>query len=154
MARDGFTPSDKKGCCGQRVGSGGKPPFASSAKTLGLSVIRADQVVVKRVRYLWEGRIPLGAVTLMPGEEGIGKTTVGVRIIADLTRGTLPGESLGTPRDVVVLSLEDSLEDVYAPRIREAGADMSRVHIVKCAVGEDGDEVIRSTASSPRAPST
>lgn len=113
----------------------------AATKTRGLRVVRADQVVLTRLKYLWQGRIPLGAMTLMPGEEGIGKTTVGVRIIADLTRGTLPGECYGTPRDVVVLSLEDGLEDVYAPRLREAGADMSRVHIVKCAIGEDGDDI-------------
>lgn len=103
-----------------------------------LDVIRADEVELSRVRYLWDGRIPLGAMTLMPGEEGIGKTTVGVRIISDLTRGLLPGECYEMPWDVVVLSLEDGLNDVYAPRLREAGADMTRVHIVRGTIAEDG----------------
>lgn len=105
-----------------------------------LKVTRADAVKISRVRYLWEGRIPLGAMTLMPGEEGIGKTTVGVRLIADITKGILPGEMMGTPRDVVVLSLEDGLADVYAPRLQEAGADLSRVHIVRARLGTDGAE--------------
>jgi hypothetical protein len=106
----------------------------------GLRVVRADAVSLTRVRYLWDGRIPLRAVTLMPGEEGIGKTTVGVRLIADLTQGTLPGEFYGVPRAVVVLALEDGLEDVYAPRLTQAGANLSRVHVVRCALSEDGSE--------------
>jgi 5S rRNA maturation endonuclease (ribonuclease M5) len=85
-------------------------------------VVRADSVIIRRVVYHWAGRIPLGAVTLMPGEEGIGKTTVGIRVLADTTRGSLEGEHHGVPRNVVVLATEDGLEDVFVPRLREAGA--------------------------------
>jgi hypothetical protein len=40
-----------------------------------LDIITASDVDLSRVVYVWDGRIPRGAVTLMPGEEGIGKTT-------------------------------------------------------------------------------
>lgn len=105
-----------------------------------LDVVTASDVTLRRVRYLWDRRIPLGAMTLMPGEEGIGKTTVGVRLIAELTCGTLPGEHHGTPRDVIVLATEDGLEDVFVPRLQEAGADLSRVHIIRASIGLDGDK--------------
>ena len=35
-----------------------------------LLLTRADEVQARRVKYLWEGRIPNGAMTVMPGEEG------------------------------------------------------------------------------------
>lgn len=104
-----------------------------------LDVITADSVTIRRVVYLWDRRIPLGAATLMPGEEGIGKTTVGVRIMADMTRGTLAGEFYGCPRDAIVIATEDGLEDVFVPRLREAGADLARVHIIRASIALDGD---------------
>ncbi|WP_448611843.1 AAA family ATPase [Geodermatophilus sp. URMC 60] len=108
-----------------------------------LKVITASQVQERRVAYVWDGRIPIGSPTLMPGEEGIGKTTVGVRIMADLTQGTLSGEFHGEARDVVVMAPEDGLEDVVKPRFREAGADLDRVHfVISRQEGEDEDSVI------------
>lgn len=105
-----------------------------------LDVVNAADVTLRRVRYLWDRRIPLGAMTLMPGEEGIGKTTVNVRLIAEMTLGALPGEFYGTPRDAIVIATEDGLEDVFVPRLREAGADLSRVHIIRASIGLDGDK--------------
>ena len=113
-------------------------PWADPPEEPRLVVVTAADVTPRRVRYLWDRRIPIGAATLMPGEEGIGKTAVGVRLIADLTRGTLAGEHYGTPRDCIVLATEDGLEDVFVPRLIEAGADLSRVHIVRARVGMDG----------------
>ena len=92
-----------------------------------VSVTRASDVTLRRVTYLWDQRIPLGAFTLMPGEEGIGKTTVGVRLMADLTNGKLEGESMAVPRNVMVISPEDGIADVMVPRFQVAGADMDRV---------------------------
>src|SRR3954451_19530785 len=94
-----------------------------------LRVTLGSEVRLRRVAYVWDQRIPVGALTLMPGEEGIGKTTVGVRLMADLTNGKLEGEFFGTPRNVLVISPEDGVADVLVPRFREAGADMSRVHV-------------------------
>lgn len=119
--------------------TGSATSAGASAAAVTLDVVTASQVELRRVAYLWEHRIPLGAVTLMPGEEGIGKTTVGVRIMADLTRGRLAGESLGTSRDVLVVATEDGLGDVFVPRLHEAGADLDRVHIVRARVTLDGE---------------
>ena len=122
----------------------------------GLDMICASDVELRRVAYLWDRRMPIGAVTLMPGEEGIGKSTVGVRLMADITRGRLPGEYYGTPRSVLVLAAEDGLGDVLVPRMQEAGADLSRVNIVRgrVALGESTREGIEvpetSKGSAPR----
>src|SRR3954447_1105522 len=108
-----------------------------------LKTIKASEVVERRVIYAWEGRIPIGSATLMPGEEGIGKTAVGIRLMADLTTGTLPGEFLGTLRNVVMMAPEDALDSVVKPRLREAGADLDRVtFVISRLEGEDEDSVI------------
>jgi len=68
---------------------------------------------------------------------------VGIRIMSDLTNGTLPGEFHGTPRNVIVMAPEDGIEDVFRPRLREAGADLTRVaFITSRKVGEDRDSVV------------
>jgi hypothetical protein len=108
-----------------------------------LKTIKASGVTERRVAYLWADRIPLGAPTLMPGEEGIGKTLVGIRLMADLTRGRLPGEFCGSPRGALVLAPEDGIADVFVPRLREAGADLDRVEfVVSRERGEEEDAVI------------
>jgi hypothetical protein len=95
-----------------------------------LTFTKASDVKVRAVRYLWEGRIPLSAMTIMPGEEGVGKTTVGIRLMADLTNGTLEGDYKGQPRSVIVIAPEDDVASVMAPRSQCARADMDKVIIV------------------------
>jgi AAA domain-containing protein len=110
--------------------NGHQPVPAIPAPSDEFDIVDGCDLQYRRRIYVWEGRIPRGVMTLLPGEEGIGKSTVGVRIMADLTRGRLPGEYRGKPRDVVVMATEDSITEVVGPRFGEAGADMARVHFV------------------------
>lgn len=106
-----------------------------------LRIVKASEVEPERLRYLWESRIPIGAVSLLPGPEGAGKSTVLARVGADATRGILPGDLYGKPTAVMVLAVEDHLSAVVVPRLRAAGADLDRVHIVKAAILSDKVEV-------------
>lgn len=87
----------------------------------------ASSVKMKRVRWLWEGRIALGALSLIAGREGKGKSTIAYWLAARVTRGELPGEYHGTPRAVFVCATEDSWESTIAPRLWAAGADMDLI---------------------------
>jgi len=91
---------------------------------------RASQVTLGRVSFIWAGLIPLGAMTMMAGEGGVGMMTLGVRVMSDVTRGTLSGEFFGRPRSVIMVAPEDGVEDVLRPRFEAAGADLSRVFFV------------------------
>jgi archaellum biogenesis ATPase FlaH len=125
-----------------RVISGG-PGGAEAPRKPRFKTITASDVTIRRISYAWEGRVPIGALTLMPGEEGIGKTLVGIRLMADFTHGRVPGEWHGTPRDVIILAPEDGIEDVFTPRLEQAGADLTRVHfVVSREQGEEEDSVI------------
>jgi hypothetical protein len=100
----------------------------------------AATIKPKRVRWLWEHRLALGTLSLLAGREGLGKSSVAVWIIAQITRGTLPGEHLGQPRAVLVCATEDSWEHTIVPRLMAAGADLTKVFAVEM-VSADGIQV-------------
>jgi hypothetical protein len=85
------------------------------------------------------GHVPLGAITLLAGREGIGKSTISYDFIAKVTLGTLRGEYYGIPKGVVVYATEDDWEPVILPRLVAAGADLNQVHRVDAYEGEEKD---------------
>ena len=91
----------------------------------------ASQVCPKVVHWLWEGRLPKGALTLLAGREGLGKSTLCVWLAAQVTRGTLAGQSLGTPASVLWVTSEDDPGYNVVPRLMAAGADLDRVHFLE-----------------------
>jgi hypothetical protein len=112
------------------VPNGRRPPGRQVMVTL------ASQIKPRPVRWLWPDRIPAGALTLLAGREGIGKSLVGVHLAAQLTRGTLPGARYGKPSRVMFATSEDAWEFTMVPRLLAAGADLERVGRVQ--VDDDG----------------
>jgi hypothetical protein len=92
-----------------------------------IDVTWASSIVLRRVRWVWEGRLAIGSLGLLAGPEGLGKSTVACWMGAELTRGLLPGEYFGEPKAVLVAATEDSWEQTIAPRFLAAGADLTRV---------------------------
>jgi hypothetical protein len=83
------------------------------------------------VSWLWPGRIPLGRLTILDGDPGLGKSSVTLDLTARVTRGrAMPDGSigLGAPAGVVLLGAEDGLADTVRPRLDAAGADCTRVY--------------------------
>jgi hypothetical protein len=85
------------------------------------------------VRWLWPARIPLGKLTILDGDPGLGKSVLTLDLAARVTRGLPmpfetrePGEDI-EPAGVVLLSEEDGLEDTIRPRLDAAGAEVERV---------------------------
>jgi hypothetical protein len=111
-----------------------EPQPAEPADEAALRLVEAVDVIISRVRFLWANRIPLGAFTLIPGEEGVGKTTINTWIIAHVTNGTLPGELYGQPRHVIIIAPEDHREAVVVPRLKEAGADLKLVTFIDARI--------------------
>jgi len=91
----------------------------------------ASGIRMTRTRWLhgneYGGHIPVGAITLLAGREGIGKSTISYDVIAKVSLGTLRGEFFGTPKGVVIYATEDDWEPVILPRLVAAGADTTRV---------------------------
>jgi AAA domain/Bifunctional DNA primase/polymerase, N-terminal len=79
--------------------------------------------------------VPLGAVSVLAGPPGLGKTTYGAWLCARVTRGELPSDLSDQPASVVYATFEDDVARTLVPRFAAAGADLSRVYTVR--VGDD-----------------
>ena len=83
-----------------------------------LKVIRGSQVITSVIDWLIEDWVPRGALTLLAGREGLGKSTIACYWSAWLTRQGYT---------IIYLHTEDSREHTVAPRLIAAGADMDKV---------------------------
>lgn len=79
--------------------------------------------------------LPRGELTIMDGDDGIGKTWIGTALAAGLTGSKVcPVPYDHTARKdckVLILTCEDDPLVTIGPRLRELGADLSRVSIIK-----------------------
>lgn len=118
---------------------GTRPAPAGSDGADGARRVRltpASAIGMRPVRWLWDERIPAGAITLIPGREGIGKSLALAWLTARLTRGQLPGQYQGQPRPVIYAATEDSWAHTIGPRLHAAGADLDQVYRVDVDRGD------------------
>lgn len=112
-----------------------------------LKVIRASDIGMEATCWLWEddaGKwLPEGAVSLVAGREGVGKSTVVANLVARITRGMLPGEHFGTPKSVIVCATEDSWRQTINPRLVAADADLTKVIRVDAYTPEGFDGTLQ-----------
>jgi putative DNA primase/helicase len=84
------------------------------------------------LRWLWAGRIPLGKLTLLIGDPGLGKSLLTADVASRMTRGTsFPDGAACEMGSAIFLSAEDDAADTIRPRLDAAGTDVSRVHILE-----------------------
>jgi hypothetical protein len=113
----------------------------------------------KPLEWLIKDFIPFAAVTLLVGDEGIGKSALWVWLIIFVTTGK-PCPEFGIPvrepADVILVLTEDDWSTVVRPRLEVADVDLDRVHVV--AVERDGSgaptfpdhmDVLTSTEITP-----
>jgi len=111
-------------------------------------VTRLSDVTPVSVGWLWKQRIPLGKVTLVEGDPGVGKSYLTGAISAGVTVGQgLPGEQPTEPRNVLLLTAEDGLDDTVRPRLDKMGADVSRVFALEDLTAFDTAGLLRLEAA-------
>lgn len=99
---------------------------------------RGSDVEPAAVDWLWDGWLAAGKLHLIGGAPGTGKTTIATALAATATiGGRWPDGTRAEAGDVVIWSGEDDNADTLNPRLRAAGADMRRVHVVGGVI-EDG----------------
>lgn len=106
----------------------------------GLDMVRMSDVVPAEIEFLWPGRLARGKAHTLAGAGGLGKSTLLYGLAACASTGDKwpDGADGCEPGDVIVLSSEDDIADTIAPRLIAAGADMSRVFVVRSVQDEDG----------------
>lgn len=108
-------------------------------------IIKAlNDVESKPVTWLWANRIPVGKLTMIAGDPGLGKSTLTMDIAARVSSGQpwpeTPGE-INEPGGVILLSAEDDLGDTIKPRLQAAGANMSRIVSLEAIQVKCDDEI-------------
>lgn len=96
------------------------PPERPAAISRKLTELEREQLA-----WLWPGRIPLGKLTLLAGDPGLGKSFVTLDIAARVSSGEpWPDMPLfpQSPAGVLLFNAEDDLGDTIAPRLDQAGA--------------------------------
>ena len=97
----------------------------------GVVLLCAAEIESRPIRWLWRYWLARGKFHVLAGAPGTGKTTIALSIAAAITRrAALPDGTLPTVGNVLLWSGEDDPADTLVPRLRAAGADLSRVHIV------------------------
>lgn len=122
--------------------------YDSNARNGGKRAItvRMSDVQLQQIEWLWPGWLAAGKLSLLEGKPSLGKSTLALTLAARVSTGTaFPDETPGTrrePRNVLLLSAEDSAGDTLKPRLLEAGADCERIELMQGVMleGEDGAE--------------
>jgi len=85
------------------------------------------------IDWFWYNRIPLGMLTLVLGDPGLGKSFLTLYMAAKVSTGGAWPDGDGLPDNsapqgsIIILSAEDDLPRVMRPRLDSLGADVSKI---------------------------
>ena len=87
-----------------------------------------SDVATHPIEWLWPGRIPLGKITILDGDPGIGKSLIAINIAACVSAGHLmPDSAPGIQGGVIIIAPEDSPADTIKPRLEAVRGDPAQV---------------------------
>jgi hypothetical protein len=96
-----------------------------------LKILTIEEIRRERVSWLWKPFIAIGKICLVQGNPGVGKSTAVLAIAADVTTGTIFGESdIAEPSAVIYQTADDGYAVTVKPRLQQLGADCTRVHVI------------------------
>jgi RecA-family ATPase len=101
----------------------------------------AEWIVIEPVEWLVPGWIPLGVLTVLDGDPGLGKSTLLIDIAARVTsHGMLFNNQQGPIGTVILMSAEDPAENTIRPRLEAAGAYVERIgaRLIEIALADIG----------------
>ena len=81
----------------------------------------ADQIAQSPLRTIWRDRLIVGALNLIAGQPGMGKSSLTALMAAELSR---------QGHTIVISNCEDDPGSVTVPRLQVAGAILERIHII------------------------
>jgi archaellum biogenesis ATPase FlaH len=123
----------------------GNPGAQSVGERTSLAKMRPfSSIKPEPLRWLWPGRIPLGKLTVIAGDPGVGKSLLTIDLAARVSTGAaFPDGAACEQGSVVLLSAEDDEADTIRPRLDAGGADVFRVHLLEAVrnVTADGKSV-------------
>lgn len=116
-----------------------KPSFENAARVVG--AVNLKSLTKRSTEWLWPQRIPIGEITLLVGDPGLGKSLVALDIAARVSTATPwpdnqpaarsedsedPATQTLAPSSVLLLNAEDNLASTVLPRLEALGADSEK----------------------------
>ncbi|MYH30934.1 MAG: AAA family ATPase, partial [Acidobacteria bacterium] len=143
-----FAESDRTAAPGTAPAPAGTRPAAGKSGTVGglydgaSTTTATTTAIYKRLRdctaaapvaWIWTHRIPRGRLTLISGAPDAGKSMIATAITAAVSTGAaLPDDTSRPAGPVAWIGSEDEDgESMTAARLRTAGADLDRVHVLQ-----------------------
>lgn len=107
------------------------------------ALLTLADVAAEPVDWLWHNRIPLGKITLLAGDPGLGKSMLSLSIAATVSRGgdwpdASEFDGPAQAGKVLLIGAEDGLADTIRPRLDAAGADVANVLALEGVRSFDG----------------
>jgi hypothetical protein len=91
--------------------------------TSGLFLPFIDVRLTGPPQWVWRGKVPQSAVSLLAGRPKQGKSLLTVWLAAQLSRGLLDGNYRDTPARTLLIAAEDPADTIVKPRLVAARAD-------------------------------
>jgi 5S rRNA maturation endonuclease (ribonuclease M5) len=148
FARDHRTAAELRALL---AGAAAYTPTAAPAPVQGAMEVELSAVTPRTVDWLWEQRFPLGKLTLIIGDPGLGKSTIALDIAARISTGAVwPDRGYATKGRVILLTAEDDLEDTVVPRLIRLGADRSKITAIEGVRQGEKEHFFTLEADLPR----
>jgi len=108
----------------------------------GLRIVKASDVIIRPVKWLWPGVLAMGKMVFIAGDPGLGKSQVCLYIAAIVSKGGKwpVSEENCEKGSVLILSAEDGAEDIIVPRLKAVSTDLEQIQIVKAVKVEKDKE--------------
>jgi hypothetical protein len=108
----------------------------------GPILINLDSIIGEEVEWLWFNRIPMGKLSLIVGDPGLGKSFLTIYLASHVTNGKpWPDTKESIPKgSVIILTAEDGLADTVRIRADVAAANVKNIKILEGVISKDGEK--------------
>ena len=102
-------------------------------------VVKLAEVQPEEVTWFWPNRIPMGKLSVIAGDPGLGKSFLTIDFASRCSTGTKWFDCNGNAPlgSVVILNAEDALADTIRPRLDASGANCEKIVALQAVRGND-----------------
>lgn len=106
----------------------------NSISSDNVKLICMEDIEVEDIRWLWKPYIPLGKITILQGDPGLGKTFLATQLAAIVSNGkSFPydkNDRKAKAGNVIFQTAEDGLGDTIRARLDSASANCERIFVI------------------------